>query len=433
MTCLHLPRAASRGLLALALLAGGLGAAAEEFEDVVPGYPFKEGDTLKFEDLERIRGYIPEPFWENREFFFFEGMTLGIGPFHENYAPSKARRAVNAKYNGQAYVGPGEALENYTLGRPFPEIDPNDPQAGIKHAWNMNYKHDALEGKASWYFTYWDRGEQLPLWYKGTGWGMRLTRRTDHEATGGSIFEKEKRKGAGGIHIDAPFDARGLIGLGYRYLAADKAPEEARRDDVWVYIPWLRRTRRLSASERTDAIAGTDMTADDAGGFSGITPQFEWEYLGETEVLAPIDTRLVGYPYSETANYGPTGFSLGNDVWQVREAIILEQRPKIERHPYSRKVLWVDKQTYVVHYAAAYDRRGELWKLIQTAHRWSESDLQEVKVEGIRTFFRVCDVLVNVFTGTGVRIELFDVQPTRLTRGQIRRQIDIGRLSREGK
>ena len=47
--------------------------------------------------------------------------------------------------------------------------------------------------------------------------------------------------------------------------------------------------------------------------------------------------------------------------------------------------------------------------------------------------FPVADVLVNVNTGTGVRVEFFDVQPTHLSRGQIRRQIDIGRLSREGK
>jgi hypothetical protein len=428
---------AATGLLASALLLGAARAAdvaaLDTPDDAVPGYPFKEGDALGFQDLDKIRGYIPEPFWENRDYFFFEGMTLRIGPFHADFSPSAARMAVNARYGGQASVGAGGALENYTLGRPFPEIDPEDPQAGIKHAWNMDYKHDAMEGKATWYFTYWDRGEKLPLWYKGTGWGMRLSRRTDQEERGGDIFRGEKRKGAGGITITAPFDARGLIGMGYRYLAADHAPEKARRDDVWVYIPWLRRVRRLSSSERTDAIAGTDATADDAGGFSGITPQFEWRYLGEAEVLAPIDSRLVGYPYTENANFGPTGFSLANDVWHVRKAIVLEQTPRQERHPYRKKLVWVDAQTYVVHYAAAWDRRGELWKLIQTAHRWSESDMQEARVDGLRAIFRVCDVLVNVFTGTGVRIEFFDVQPTQLRRGQIRRQIDLGRLSREGR
>ena len=413
--------------------AASAGDSVEPFEDVVPGYPFQEGDVLSYQELDKLRGYLPEPFWANREYFFYEGMTLTVGPFKQDFSANDARKKLTARYAGQARVGKGGALENYTLGRPFPDIDPNDPDAGVKHAWNMDYKHDALEGKANWFFTYWDRGEQLPLWYKGTGWAMRLSRRTDRAEHDGNIFKKENRKGAGGIRIDAPFDARGLIGLGYRYLGADKAVEEARRDDVWVYIPWLRRTRRLSASERNDAIAGTDATADDYGGFNGIVPQFEWKYVRETEVLAAIDSTIVGYPYTEGANFGPTGFSFGSDTWQVRDVIVLEMTPLVERHPYSKKTLWVDKDTYIIHYAAAYDRRGELWKLIQPLHRWSESEAQEVKVPGLRTFFKVADVIVNVNTGTGVRLEHFDVQPTKLKRGQIRRQIDIGRLSREGK
>jgi hypothetical protein len=429
--------APGRRLLLLPILVGLASPAqvrgADAVEDVVPGYPFEEGDVIQWNDLERLRNYIPEPFWENREYFFFEGMTLQIGPFHHDYSANAARKQLTAEYGGQARIGKGGALESYTLGRPFPEIDPKDPDAGVKHAWNMDYKHDALEGKATWFFTYWDRGEQLPLWYKGTGWALRLTHRSDQAENGGRVFDKETRKGAGGITINEPFDARGLIGMGYRYLGADKALEGNRRDDVWVYIPWLRRTRRLSASERNDAISGTDATADDYGGFSGIVPHFEWNYLGETEVLAATDTKIVGYPYTESANYGPNGFSYGNDTWQVREVVILEMRPLVERHPYERKTLWVDKQSYVIHFAAAYDRRGQLWKLVQPLHRWSESDAQQVKVPGLRTFFKVADVIVNVNTGTGVRIEHFDVQPTQLSRGQLRRQIDIGRLSRDGK
>jgi hypothetical protein len=427
-------RRAISALAAAASIAGAAGVAGGVEEvDVVPGVPFQEGDTIGFEQIDKLRSYLPEPFWEHREYFFFEGMELEIGPFHADYSAPAERRVLTDEYAGTARLGPDGALEDYVLGRPFPEVSPDDPEAGLKHAWNHDYRHDALEGKASWHFTFWDRGEQLPLWYKGTGWAMRLTHRTDRAEDEGRVFPKEKRKGAGGIEVLAPFDARGILGLGYRYLSADGPLAEARRDDVWVYVPWLRRVRRLSASQRTDAIAGTDMTPDDAGGFSGIVPQFQWAYVGEQDVLAPIDSRKRGYPYSEQANFGPTGFSLANDVWELRHAIVLEQEPVEENHPYRRKRMWIDAETYAIHYAAAYDRRGELWKLIQSANRWSESEGQEVKVEGMRTLMRVCDVLVNVQSGTGVRIELYDVQPTRLSKGGIRRQIDIGRLNREGR
>jgi hypothetical protein len=97
--------------------------------------------------------------------------------------------------------------------------------------------------------------------------------------------------------------------------------------------------------------------------------------------------------------------------------------------------LWVDTQTNTILYAAAYDRKGELWKLIYRAMRWTESPHQETKVNGetLRTLLPVVNILVNPITGTGVRIELYDVRPTRLSRGKIRRQIDIGRLSRQGR
>ena len=177
------------------------------------------------------------------------------------------------------------------------------------------------------------------------------------------------------------------------------------------------------------------MTAEDGGGFSGIMTNFSWEYIGETEVLAPIDSQLRGYPYTEDENFGPLGFSLGNDLWQLRKAMILEQRPKDDSHPYERKRLWVDQQTYTILYATAYDRKGELWKLIYRAMRWTESPHQEKKVEGVemRAFLPVAQVLVNPITGTGVRIENFDVKATRMSKGKIRRRIDIGRLSREGR
>jgi hypothetical protein len=397
-------------------------------DDAVPGIPFKEGQIIGMDELDRIKDYIPEPFWENREFIFFEGMTMQIGPFYKEYPVSEERKAANAKWGGQARIGRDESLENFTMGLPFPEVDPTDPQAGVKHAWNQHYKHDALEGKASWFFSYWDNGEQLPLSFEGTGWAMRLANRPDHMERDGDIFDQEKRMGAGGIHVTGPQDYRGIKGLGYAYKAGDLPRDEMRDVDVWVYIPDLRRVRRISGSTRTDPVAGTDMIAEDTGGFQGVVTHFTWEYIGEVDVLAPIDTRLKGYPYSKDENFGPYGFSLGNDIWQLRKAIILDMKPK-ERHPYKRKRLWLDKETYNCLYATAYDRRGELWKLIYQNYRWSEREDQPGRIEGINSFLRTSNIVVNVRIGTGVRVDYYDVQPTRLRRGKIRRQTDIGRLS----
>jgi hypothetical protein len=422
-------------LTILASILPGAAFAASAVEDAAPPLPFAPGDTIEFSDLDRLRDYIPEPFWENREYYFFEGMTLAIGEFYKEYPISAERKAVNEdpQYRGKARIGRDDSLENYTLGRPFPEIDPADPQAGVKHAWNMDYKHDALEGEASFYFRYFDNGEALPVWAEGTGWGLRLSHRSDRAAEGGRVFKKEKRKGAGGVEIKGPADLRGILLLGYAYNNSDAPRDEARDVDIWVYVPDLRRVRRISGSRRTDPVLGTDMTSEDGQGFQGVITHYDWEYKGEVDLLSPIDTRLKGYPIGKDENFGPYGFSFGNDIWQLRKAIVLEMRPKDEDHIYRRKTLWLDKDTYQPLYAAAYDRRDEVWKLMMMAHKWSQrSDLHE-PIPGVNAFLPAAFVLSNVVTGTGVRIEVFDVRPTRMSRGRIRKKIDIGRLSRQGR
>jgi outer membrane lipoprotein-sorting protein len=400
--------------------------------DVVPGYPFKPGDVIDGSNAERIRDYLPPEYWKHRDFFFHEGMRLEIGALHADYSPSAERQALTTKYAGQARIGRDDSLESYSFGLPFPEIDlENDPQAGAKLAWNTDYKHDALEGQASWHFTYWDvGGEQLPLYYQGTAFAMRLAKRTDLAGDGGSVFPKEKRKGAGGIEVTAPFDVRGVLGMGYRYLAADGPREVARDEDVWVYLPDLRRVRRISAARRMDSISGTDFTPDDGRGFSGIVPQFSWKYVGKAEVLAPINTRRLGYPMDKNAKFGKSGISLVDDTWDLRKVYIIEQIPKEENHPYSRKTLWLDRESYNFLYAMAYDRKGNLWKIIQSAHRWSESEGQPDRIDGLRTFLPVCDIVANVQTGTGNRIEFWDARPTRLSKSKIRKLTDVGRLHR---
>jgi len=43
---------------------------------------------------------------------------------------------------------------------------------------------------------------------------------------------------------------------------------------------------------------------------------------------------------------------------------VLEVKPKIPDYPYSRMLLLVDAETFTVPYKEAYDKKGELWKII---------------------------------------------------------------------
>ena len=57
-------------------------------EDVKPGAPtFKEGDVISLDKIEQIKPFLPPEFWDNRDFFFYEGMQLEIGPSFADYSP----------------------------------------------------------------------------------------------------------------------------------------------------------------------------------------------------------------------------------------------------------------------------------------------------------------------------------------------------------
>ena len=443
-------------LLTLALPLSALAQEATT-EDVVPGLPFKEGDIITMDQIDKLKDYLPAQFWEHREYFFYEGMELKIGPVQRDYTlGADAYVKATNQFRGQPRIGRDGALENFTAGQPFygDDIDcKGDPQAGAKIIWNFIKAWEGSGGKATWSYTYWDRGDQLPLYYEGTARAIPLANRPEPqyltEELKGDVFKNERRQNAFGIEVDAPFDARGIMLLTYRYKAADGPLDQAKNDDTWVYVPDLRRTRRISTAQRTDSIQGTDFTMDDLRSFAGIPPQYEWECLGEAKVIAPMNTKNLAFPYSEDYNFGPYGFSFASDNWEVRDAWIVRFDPKNEDHPYHHKDIYIDKATFNTIYSFAYDRKNELWKIIWHNHRYSEdwdgktpetTDPREKDgnwykgwegVEKPNDLRIVSDIIVNVQTGTGNRIEFFDANGTPLaTKGKVRRYIDIGRLNK---
>jgi hypothetical protein len=435
-------RGAAAALAAAALWAWAPPAPADEAADAGVLTPsFREGDVIGLDGIAALRPFLPEEFWDNRDFFFYEGMQLEIGPFFADYSPSVQVVQATERFRGQARIGPDNSLENWTAGRPFPvdEIDClGDPQAGVKILWD--FQSGSGDGRAHFFYSYWDRGEQLPLYYEGTGQTVGLAHRVEprYLESGGDIFRGEKRKFAFGAEVVAPFDARGIQLLSYRYKASDKPRSEARNDDTWVYVPTLRRVRRISSAQRTDAIAGTDFTFDDLRSFNGIVPQYEWQCLGQRDLIAPTNTRVKGYPYEKEHNFGPYGLSYASDRWEMRHTWLVRMTPKNADHPYHHKDIYIDRETLSPLYSFAYDRKGELWKIIWHNKRWSQDESLTGEwfpgwedIPEPRALVVVSDTIVNVQTGTGNRIEFWDAHGTPMpSKGKIRRYIDVGRLTK---
>jgi hypothetical protein len=433
------------GLACAAALALAAPAGAQKAEDSgAAGPKFKEGDVISMDKLESIKPFLPPEFWNNRDFFFYDGMKMEIGPFYRDYTPAKEYVEATKANKGKAKIGPDESLEGHIAGQPFPIEDINckgDPQAGIKIIWDFDYQWEGDGTNTKYFYSYWDRGEQLPLYYEGTSRTVQLSHRVEKDLLDtqeGDLFRGEKRRGAFGVEVIAPFDARGIALITYRYKSSDGPRDQAKNDDTWVYVPTLRRVRRISTAQRTDAVSGTDFTFDDLRSFAGIVPQYTWECLGEMDILAPMNSKVKAYPYTKDHNFGPYGLSYADDRWELRKAIKIRMTPKNKDHPYHHKDIYIDKQTMAPLYSFAYDQKEELWKIIWHNKRWSVDGNKEdpsyyAGWEGVpdpRDIKVVSDTIVNVQTGTGNRIEFWDAEGTPLPNtGKVRRYIDVGRLT----
>jgi len=152
----------------------------------------------------------------------------------------------------------------------------------------------------------------------------------------GMSFERDARAGEGDwsvIVFSSPRDIAGTATL-------TQAKVEPSDDDQWLYLPAVKRVKRISSSNRTGKFVGSE---------------FSFEDLGSQEVEDNTYRWLRDEPC-------PTVPSLTCHV--------VESFPKNARSGYSKRTTWVDNQEYRQHRTDFFNRRGDLEKtLTATGHR----------------------------------------------------------------
>ena len=112
--------------------------------------------------------------------------------------------------------------------------------------------------------------------------------------------------------------------------------------------------------------------------------------------------------------------------------------PKNDDHPYHHKDIYIDKQTLGAALLLRLRPEGGALEdhLAQQALERGRAHRRVVTRAGTevpepRDARRDRDIIVNVQTGTGNRIEFWDAHGTPLpSKGKIRRYIDVGRLTK---
>jgi hypothetical protein len=289
--------------------------------------------------------------------------ALGRGMRMEIVAPKPiplepARLLATEKYSSQVRLSDDKLrLENYVAGLPFPIVDQNDPDVAVKLMFNYenriavddldvrNFDCDtgALHRDSGMYVEkHFLIAHFRRLYYVG-----RLYH--DPKPTWDSGDGVRYREAL--YPFLEPFDLKG-VGFTYnRYLTP------ARQDDSWLYFPLLRRVRRLSSAQRSDALFGQDTDVDSYGGYAGNVAWMDWRLLGTKRLLGAMHTRNFPGRWGK----GSADF-IFDDTWEPRDVYVLEGRSRLPGYAYSRRVIYLDRESFVIPYTELYDQRGELWK-----------------------------------------------------------------------
>ncbi|MDH4230034.1 MAG: outer membrane lipoprotein-sorting protein [Nitrospirota bacterium] len=168
---------------------------------------------------------------------------------------------------------------------------------------------------------------------RDTGWGdatstltMILTNRHGESSTRQVHNQNMEVKGDGDkalIVFDSPADVKGTALLSFAHLTGS--------DDQWLYLPALKRVKRISSGNKSGSFMGSEFAYED---ISGDEPEkYTHRYLR--------DEALDGQPCH-----------------------VVERDPVDPNSGYSRQIVWWDVEHLRVQKVEYYDRKGSLLKTL---------------------------------------------------------------------
>jgi len=310
----------------------------------------KPGDTIGPENWEKVKGMVGENLLtrikQGYTFTIKQGRSIGF---------PKEYNAATLRYFSEVKLGANGELLNYVAGLPFPDVRFNDPQVGLKMAWNFywswigdDYRTGAgtTEGKIIRYAIERDGSERRAEVLHHT---MK---------TRGRVTLDSKPLLTGYEHIDwmqlradeYPRDTAGTTTLEIRYS------DPKREDDLYIYVPSIRRVRRAPPIQRCATIAPSEFNFDDINSFGGKVTDFNYRFLGQFKMLGNFAQGQI--PFQRKAgDYLPL-----KESWEVVETYGLEITPKDPGYCYPRKVLFFDTENFEALWTMIWDAKGNYWK-----------------------------------------------------------------------
>jgi hypothetical protein len=285
--------------------------------------------------------------------------VVEVGPMRPYNLPSVYWNDTE-KYSSQVKLrelpGGGYTLDGYVAGAPFPH--PSGPLAGEQLLYDLYYAYRSA-------YQYERTSDQTTDAYlnRSSSYSNTFFYRLSHVTDAGypikispDLFQTLYTE------IYEPEQAKYTTELELSYDDPQRLPE------VYVFVPSLRRSLRLSAGARCAPAQGTDFTTDDETNTPEPPGIFQARLLGEKNVLAiwpdpNTDSKILT---SDSSYYLPAYFPrpiIGG--WQMRPAWIVELRRLPSQQAgycYGKRIVYIDKATFASLNRAMWDAQDRLWK-----------------------------------------------------------------------
>jgi outer membrane lipoprotein-sorting protein len=169
----------------------------------------------------------------------------------------------------------------------------------------------------------------------------------------------------------SPADVRNTSFMNWSY------DEEGRDDDQWIYLPALKKVKRISSDSKSDYFMGSDFTYDD---------------LGDR------------HPSEDTHKL------LREEKINGEDCYVVESIPKEEDYMYSKTVTWVSKDKWIGLKKEFYDEDGDHLKNL-TVEKYDKIDgfwvILHSEMHNIQKDHKTIMKLKNVKLNTGIDEGMF--------------------------
>lgn len=144
---------------------------------------------------------------------------------------------------------------------------------------------------------------------------------------------------------------------------------------AWNYDPGTRRVRQLPEYGFDQPMAGTGgkMTIDSDRLFNGAPERYEWKLVGKREMYVPANAYKLHGKTVKYADLLKPGVPNPDFIrWELRRVWVIEGKLKSNyRHLYSKRVLFLDEDTWQAAMSDFYDARGTLWQYAFINHYYA--------------------------------------------------------------